>query len=94
MAVYKIFPEKDATLYSDYPVMNTGLDEILEIGNNVSIENTVRRCIIKFPTSEINNTINTLFNVNSRVSQSFSASLKFRPDILSPFLCIILLFLF
>lgn len=30
MAVYKIFPEKDATLYSLFPSMNTGLDEIVE----------------------------------------------------------------
>ena len=30
MAVLKIFPEKDATLYSLYPNMNTGLDEIVE----------------------------------------------------------------
>ena len=30
MAVYKIFPEKDATLYEQYPSMNTGLDQILE----------------------------------------------------------------
>ena len=30
MAVYKIFPTKDATLYSQYNEMNTGLDEIIE----------------------------------------------------------------
>lgn len=30
MAVYKIFPTKDATLYSLFPNMNTGLDEIIE----------------------------------------------------------------
>jgi len=30
MAVFKIFPEKDATLYSLFPNMNTGLDEIVE----------------------------------------------------------------
>ena len=30
MAVYKIFPDKDATLYSIFPEMNTGLDEIVE----------------------------------------------------------------
>lgn len=30
MAVYKIFPIQDATIYSAYPAMNTGLDEILE----------------------------------------------------------------
>ena len=30
MAVLKIFPEKDATIYSLFPDMNTGLDEIVE----------------------------------------------------------------
>jgi len=30
MAVFKIFPDKDATLYSIFPTMNTGLDEIVE----------------------------------------------------------------
>lgn len=30
MAVLKIFPEKDTTLYSLFPTMNTGLDEIIE----------------------------------------------------------------
>ena len=30
MAVYKLFPSKDATLYSLFPNMNTGLDEIVE----------------------------------------------------------------
>jgi hypothetical protein len=31
MAVYKIFPNKDATLYSRTPFKNTGRDEILEV---------------------------------------------------------------
>jgi hypothetical protein len=31
MAVYKIFPSADATLYSSSPAANTGLDEILEV---------------------------------------------------------------
>ena len=30
MAVYKIFPDKDATIYSLFPNMNTGLDEMIE----------------------------------------------------------------
>ena len=30
MAVYKLFPTKDATLYSLFPTMNTGLDPIME----------------------------------------------------------------
>jgi len=31
MAIYIINPEKDSTIYPDFPTMNTGLDEILEI---------------------------------------------------------------
>jgi len=59
MAVYKIFPEKSATLYSYYPNKNTGLDEILEISTFLSYDNTneVSRAIIKFPTDQINDTI-------------------------------------
>ena len=30
MAIYKLFPTKDATLYSGFPNMNTGLDSIIE----------------------------------------------------------------
>jgi hypothetical protein len=60
MAVYKIFPEKSATIYSFYPTLNTGLDEILEISTFTSINDTneVSRVIIKFPTDEINDIIN------------------------------------
>jgi hypothetical protein len=41
MAVYKIFPTADATIYSKFPVKNTGLDEILEVSvkNNASAIN-------------------------------------------------------
>jgi hypothetical protein len=35
MAVLKIFPDKDATLYSLFPTMNTGLDEIVEATETV-----------------------------------------------------------
>ena len=35
MAVYKIFPTQDTTLYSAYPVMNTGLNAICEISNTL-----------------------------------------------------------
>ena len=42
MAVYKIFPSSDATLYSKYPAQNTGLDSILEVAvkNNDNPANT------------------------------------------------------
>ena len=63
MAVYKIFPEKDATMYSLFPAMNTGLDEILEAGNLNLSSNTnpqVSRTLIKFNQSEINNVFSGL----------------------------------
>ena len=76
MAVYKIFPEKDATIYSRYPNMNTGLDEILEISNlqDTTVSPTsgqVSRALVKFPTTEITNTL-----TNKVASNPFSASLK------------------
>ena len=59
MAVYKIFPEESATLYSFYPLTNTGLDEIIEISTFESINSTneVSRGIIKFPTDQITDVI-------------------------------------
>lgn len=61
MAVYKIFPEKDATLYSEYPNMNTGIDEIIEATTAQSIAGnpTVSRFLVKFPQSEIVDVIST-----------------------------------
>jgi hypothetical protein len=58
MAIYKIFPEKSATLYSFYPTLNTGLDEILEISTYYSIDGTdeVSRAVIKFPSAQISGT--------------------------------------
>ena len=58
MAIYKIFPEKSATLYSFYPTVNTGLDEILEISTFYSIDGTdeVSRAVIKFPSAQISGT--------------------------------------
>ncbi len=55
MAVYKIFPTKDATLYSLYPSMNTGLDAILEVSNtrNIDLKPDVARYLIEFNTNEI-----------------------------------------
>ena len=64
MAIYKIFPEKSATLYSYYPTLNSGLDEILELSTFESIESTneVARPVIKFPQSEIVDIIDNKVN--------------------------------
>jgi len=73
MAVYKIFPEKSATLYSYYPTLNSGLDEILELSTFESIEGTneVSRILIKFPSNEISGTI-----ADKIKSSSFDCYLK------------------
>ena len=59
MAVYKIFPEKSATLYSYYPTLNSGIDEILEVSTYYSFDGTneVSRPIIKFPSDQISDII-------------------------------------
>ena len=74
MAVYKIFPEKDATMYSLFPAMNTGLDEILEAGNLNLSTNTnpqVSRALVKFNQDEINNVFSGLIS-----SSNWTANLR------------------
>ena len=66
MAVYKIFPEKDATIYSQYPSMNTGLDAILEASTYIADSSPqVSRYLIKFSTEEIIDVINNKVNNSS-----------------------------
>ena len=63
MAIYKIFPEKDATMYSLFPQMNTGIDEVLEISNlNFAISSNaqVSRYLIKFDQDQLDNAIDNL----------------------------------
>jgi len=72
MASYFIFPEKDATLYSSFPSMNTGRDEILELSSYenpyVTGINDVNRIVIKFPNTEIQEVLTSL--VSSSVWQA------------------------
>jgi len=73
MAVYKIFPTKDATLYSLYPSMNTGLDAILEVSNtrNIDLKPDVARYLIEFDTDEIKDIID-----NKILGKEFNVFLK------------------
>jgi hypothetical protein len=73
MAVYKIFPEKSSTLYSYYPTLNAGLDEILEASTYYSLQGTneVSRPIIKFPSDQISDII-----TNKISSSAFDVYLK------------------
>lgn len=73
MAVYKLFPTADATIYSGYPTMNTGLDEILDASSNYKVTQLqvegnypqASRFLIKFDQSEIQNIFSSLIGVKS-----------------------------
>ena len=61
MAVYKLFPYKDTTLYTLYPDMNTGIDPITSITNlNIAIDSLPRvsRFLTEFVQDEIEDVIN------------------------------------
>ena len=66
MAVYKIFPIADTTLYSGYLSMNTGLDEIIETSTNFTagllqsngLYPQASRYLVKFNPSDITDVIN------------------------------------
>ena len=65
MAVYKIFPFKDTSLYSLYPNMNTGIDPINQVSNlNFALltSATVARTLIEFDSTEIINVLDGIVN--------------------------------
>ncbi len=84
MAIYKIFPEKDATLYSAYPTQNTGLDEILEVSTTFLPDAPqVSRFLIKFSTEEILDTIDTKIvgSVTDATGSLLTASAQFEANL-------------
>jgi len=61
MAVYKIFPSQDTTLYSSKPELNSGLDEIIEtsllVGALITPSPQASRFLIQFTSGEISDVI-------------------------------------
>jgi len=61
MAVYRIFPEKDTTLYSDFPTLNAGLSEILDLSKQVSLNfptySAVGRALVKFSNVDMSSSV-------------------------------------
>ena len=77
MAVYRIFPEKDTTLYSEYSDMNTGLDEIVELSAYYKGDVAyVNRALIQFDSTEIADVLETHVSSSTRAATDISASLK------------------
>ena len=61
MAVYKIFPTKDTSLYSMFATMNAGIDPISQVSNlNLALSSSpsVARNLIYFDTAEIEDVLN------------------------------------
>lgn len=73
MAIYRIYPISDTTLYSETPLSNTGLDEIVEIGAYTDFSNSpqLSRVLVKYDINEINSILST-----HNISQPISASIK------------------
>lgn len=69
MAVFKIFPEKDTTIYSSYPEKNAGMDSILELNNDYYYRGdnglNPSRILMKFNTDEIKQITNNIINSSS-----------------------------
>jgi hypothetical protein len=67
MAFYRLFPTQDATIYSQYPTQNTGLDEILDSSLNVTdlADAQASRFLIQFSTDEINNLLTNKIGTSS-----------------------------
>jgi hypothetical protein len=59
MAVYRIFPEKDAFISTEVPTGNAGKDEIIEIGGYSDTTGTgeTNRILVQYRTSEIQDVI-------------------------------------
>jgi hypothetical protein len=79
MAVYKIFPEKDATMYSLFPNMNTGMDPIIEATETsfayADPNPQTSRFLIKFNNGDITQSLN-LMPQNVYNSGSWKADLQ------------------
>jgi len=73
MAFYRLFPNQDATIYSQYPTQNTGLDEILETSLQVSdlVDAQASRFLIQFSTNEISDLL-----ANKIATSSWDSYLK------------------
>ena len=72
MGVYKIFPSKDTTIYTDYRDLNAGLDSILDLSKNAPYlydSSSTSRVLIQFDNSDISEAI-------SKSGNNYTASLK------------------
>ena len=80
MAVYKLFPTKDATIYSLFPAMNTGLDPIIEATlTSFAYSNPnpqTSRFLISFDETEIEDVLENKIGISSSAQLLNTSSWK------------------
>jgi hypothetical protein len=72
MGVYKIFPSKDTTIYTDYNTLNAGLDSILDLSKNAPYlypSSSTSRILMQFDNADISDAL-------SKAGANYTASLK------------------
>ena len=78
MAVFKIFPEKDAFIYTEAITGNTGLDPILELGGYpISDLGQAQRILLQFPSSKLTEVIDDVAqttNIQASIHLSLAAA--------------------
>ena len=80
MAIYKIFPTKDTSLYTEKKAMNTGLDEVIEASTYLKDSKPqVSRYLLKFSQPEIDNFITTYISGSGVLGETYSVLAAF-PD--------------
>ena len=77
MAIFRIFSQKDASIYSKVGTTNTGLDQILDIATYYQGDiEYAARTLIQFDSTEVNNVLENYVSSSTRAATDFSASLK------------------
>lgn len=85
MAIYRIFPSQDATIYSEKPTANSGRDELLEIGGYPTAGTGYSaRSLVKFNTDDIQDVIDNKAG-GSIASASLHMYLNFASEIPTSF---------
>ena len=70
MAIYRLYPSKDSTLYTRVEDLNTGADAMLELGSDKF--GNAMRSILQFDQTEVNETIDNIIQSTG----SYSANLR------------------
>lgn len=74
MAVLRLFPIADTTIYTEYPTLNAGIDAILDLSKSPSINNpsysATSRILMKFDQNQIMAYISTYMSGSPNISAS------------------------